>query len=185
MNSKIVLIIGCFVLFTILSDNTTTADKNIPKLYEEIGCNEVNEASSAGNPTRWATFHFIELDPVILNSDVSIVIVDNNVNSNNLISINRFECPDVAAYAIDKCYLKGKTFNVGDDVTGDIVPSCRAACKCLKPGNESASIICANIECPEHFGSRDWSCVSQYDDLKQCCRIGEICGKIIFWFICL
>lgn len=112
--------------------------------------------------------------------DLAIVIIDNNVNPNNLISINRFECPDVVAYATDKCYLKGKTFNVGDDVTGDIVPSCRAACKCLKRGNESASIVCASVECPEHFGGRDWSCVSQYNDVKQCCRVGEICGKIRF-----
>lgn len=72
--------------------------------------------------------------------------------------------------------MSGKTFNVGDDIEGDIVPSCRAACKCAKFGT-AAQIECANVECPEHFGRRNWDCISQYDNLKQCCRSSEICGK--------
>lgn len=93
--------------------------------------------------------------------------------------MSRFECPDVATYPIDKCYLKGRTFSVGDDIPEDIVPECRAACKCRKDENEAASIVCANVECPENFDDRDWSCISQYKDVSACCRIGEICGKIL------
>lgn len=46
MNSKAVWIVGCLVLITTLGDNITGADKIVPKLYEEIGCTEINEPNS-------------------------------------------------------------------------------------------------------------------------------------------
>ncbi|XP_031630291.1 uncharacterized protein LOC116345227 [Contarinia nasturtii] len=134
MNSKTVLIVGCFVL--LLSDQVIGTDENLPKLYEEIGCTKINNS----NPTS-------------------------------------FECPDLTTYSTDKCYLKGKTFNVNDDIDESVVPNCRAACKCVQNGNETAYINCANVECPEDLGGRDWSCVSQYDNLTQCCRSREVCDK--------
>lgn len=72
--------------------------------------------------------------------------------------------------------MKGKTFNVGDDITEDDAPNCRAACKCLQIEGEAAHIECANIDCPEVFQPYEPNCVNQYDDMKKCCRTGKICG---------
>lgn len=87
-----------------------------------------------------------------------------------------FECPDFTTYDTNKCHLSGKTFKVGDEIEGDFVPSCRAGCRCIK-NDANAHIECANVECPELFGRRNWDCLSQYDNLKQCCRSSEICGR--------
>lgn len=89
-----------------------------------------------------------------------------------------YECPDFTKYDKTKCYLNGKTFNVGDDIADNDLPNCRASCRCIQNDDEAANIVCADIECPENF-HRDWNCVSQYDDLKQCCRSGEICGNFL------
>lgn len=79
--------------------------------------------------------------------------------------------------------MNGKTFNVNDEISDDEL-SCRAACRCVKHDEEAAKIICANVECPENFGGRrNPDCVNKYDNLKQCCRSGEICGMTTFYFI--
>lgn len=52
MNSKTVLIVGCLVFGTILGDKTAIADKVLPKLYEEIGCKEINGSNSDIGVTR-------------------------------------------------------------------------------------------------------------------------------------
>lgn len=75
--------------------------------------------------------------------------------------------------------MSSKSFNVGDEIKGDIVPKCRAACRCSKHG-DAANIECANVECPELFGRRNWDCLSIYENPKQCCRSEEICGSL--WF---
>lgn len=59
-----------------------------------------------------------------------------------------------------------------------MLPQCDAQCTCLKFGDKPAELTCAHIECPEDFDHRDFKCVSQYANLKDCCRSGEICG----WF---
>lgn len=64
-----------------------------------------------------------------------------------------------------------------NDEINDDLPSCRAACRCAKSGTDTAQILCANVECPEHFGGSNWNCTSVYDDVKQCCRSNEICGN--------
>lgn len=58
MNSKTVLIVGCLVFGTILGDKTI---KVWPKLYEEIGCKEINGSSSDIEATRWATFQWVTI----------------------------------------------------------------------------------------------------------------------------
>lgn len=97
--------------------------------------------------------------------------------------MHSFKCPDFKTYDTNKCHLSGKTFNVGDEISDDEF-NCRAACKCIKHGGEAAKIICANVECPEHFGGRrNPDCVNKYEHLKQCCRSDEICGMTTFYFI--
>lgn len=86
-----------------------------------------------------------------------------------------FECPDFTTYDTNKCHLSGKTFNVGDDVEGDIIPHCRAACKCLKFG-AATHIVCADVECFNTYVP-ERGCINQYNDVKQCCRTSEICGN--------
>lgn len=93
--------------------------------------------------------------------------------------ITSFECPDFSSYDKNKCHLSGKSFNVGDEIKDDMVPKCRAACRCSKHG-DAANIECANVECPELFGRRNWDCLSIYENPKQCCRSEEICGSL--WF---
>lgn len=93
-------------------------------------------------------------------------------------AVTSFNCPDFKTYDSNKCYLNGKTFNVGDDI-GDNEVDCRASCKCIKHDEDKeAKVICANVECPEHFNvRRNPDCVNQYKDAKQCCRSGESCGQ--------
>lgn len=44
METKVTLIAGCLLLFASFCDKTAASDK-VPKLYDEIGCTEVKEAS--------------------------------------------------------------------------------------------------------------------------------------------
>lgn len=91
----------------------------------------------------------------------------------------RFECPEFRTFSSNKCYLKGKTFDIGDNIADEVAPMCRAACRCNE-GNGVARIECADIECPEDFDDdHDEFSVSLYADLKQCCSSNMISGRYI------
>lgn len=95
-----------------------------------------------------------------------------------LIFVYSFECPDFAKYDPNKCYLSGEEFDVGEKITSDNLPNCRVDCRCEKPESAAAQIECASVECPDLFQrKRNRHCISQYDDLTQCCRTSGICGK--------
>lgn len=99
------------------------------------------------------------------------------------LSFYRFECPDINTRDTNKCHLKGKSYNVSEKAHQDDLPYCTAQCICLQHKDENnenykpAAFNCAEIECPEHFGGRDWSCVSQYANIRDCCRTNEVCGE--------
>lgn len=58
MDSKTMLIASCLLLFTILGDKSASANKIVPKLYEEIGCKEITDSNG---PTRQTPFVVIVL----------------------------------------------------------------------------------------------------------------------------
>lgn len=75
-----------------------------------------------------------------------------------------------------QCQYKGKHYKVGEDVVeASDTGSCRAACICSESLGK-ARIMCASIECPEHFGlsqeKRD--CVPLYRR-GSCCAHDSYC----------
>lgn len=75
----------------------------------------------------------------------------------------------------------------GESIEDDHEPRCRPGCRCRQfDKNSPASFVCSHVDCPEFFGgSSDPSCVNKFDDLKQCCRSGQICGKLKRLFLSL
>lgn len=94
---------------------------------------------------------------------------------------SRFKCPDFSKYAEDKCYVKGKQFDVGSQIFEDLWPDCQPLCRCDRRYMLNTTyILCAHNDCPEFLDLRDPSCVQQYEHVKDCCRSNEYCGKNIF-----
>lgn len=90
-----------------------------------------------------------------------------------------FKCPDFSTYDPNKCYVKGREFNFGDSIHGDMI--CQESCHCSK-GEGGAKIVCALGECIED--EYNPNCIEIYGDVKSCCRSSKICGKISFIISC-
>lgn len=86
--------------------------------------------------------------------------------------VSSVECPEIPSDG--KCYNRGKSYNVGDEVPEDEQPRCSAACRCLDVGG-NVDFNCANIECPDLFHQMAASCVRQIV-VGQCCAKYE-CGR--------
>lgn len=66
--------------------------------------------------------------------------------------------------ALNKCRLKGRSFDVGQNIPSDVVAMCKADCMC----GSDLNVECADVECPEDDDD-DPDSIDQYSDLKQCC----------------
>lgn len=83
----------------------------------------------------------------------------------------RFTCPEFGAFALNKCHVKGRSFDVGQNVPDEVVPMCRADCHC----SSYMHVECANVECPEddYIDPDQAPTISLYNDLKQCCSSAQ------------
>lgn len=87
----------------------------------------------------------------------------------------RFDCSEIQAFSTDECHLKGKSYKVGEQIEDELAPMCRASCRC-DDRFDGISIICADVECPEHL-DYDPSSVPLYDDLNECCSLNIVSGE--------
>lgn len=95
---------------------------------------------------------------------------------NQIVIIFRFDCSRLQTFSTNKCYLKDKTFNVGDHIADEYVPNCRTACMCDDRVGDVASVQCAAVECPEDFDYEP-NVVKQYHNLTECCSSNTVSGR--------
>uniref|UniRef100_A0A8D8WL12 VWFC domain-containing protein n=1 Tax=Cacopsylla melanoneura TaxID=428564 RepID=A0A8D8WL12_9HEMI len=86
-----------------------------------------------------------------------------------------YECPSQTQSTEKSCVIKGKTYQLGDDIEAE--PGvCLAACRCLNPLKaKRAKVICANLECPEHFGVPVRKQCTRMYSIDKCCATGLLC----------
>lgn len=78
----------------------------------------------------------------------------------------RFTCPEFSRFTLNKCYVKGKIFDVSQYIPDGLFDMCRVNCQC----NINMEIECSDVECPEDDYEDDRTqSISRYIDLKQCC----------------
>lgn len=63
--------------------------------------------------------------------------------------------------------MKGRSYDVGQNILDEVVPMCSTDCRC----SSQMHVECANVECPEddYIDPNQTPTISLYNDLKQCC----------------
>lgn len=90
-----------------------------------------------------------------------------------------YECPEFHKFDPNKCYFRGKFFNIREDHIKDETEAtdpCELPCTCYTWGENGP----AEFECPADDGCEDEGlskCITQYSTLNTCCSDLEVCGK--------
>ncbi|XP_049771578.1 von Willebrand factor C and EGF domain-containing protein-like [Schistocerca cancellata] len=87
-----------------------------------------------------------------------------------------FDCGEWDKQDIKKCWLKGKQYNIGEDVRPLDEP-CVHECSCRVDGKRAA-LSCITSECPEHLFDVELpkGCYHTHE-LDTCCASGELCAN--------
>uniref|UniRef100_A0A1B0D0W6 Uncharacterized protein n=2 Tax=Phlebotomus papatasi TaxID=29031 RepID=A0A1B0D0W6_PHLPP len=84
----------------------------------------------------------------------------------------RFDCETILRRTDKECFYQGLLYNEGDNISENITKgACQAACFC-----RDGTITCANIECPELFGTYKKGCIPQ-NNIDDCCASDYICAE--------
>nr|XP_029712883.1 uncharacterized protein LOC115257437 [Aedes albopictus] len=89
-----------------------------------------------------------------------------------------YNCTNLSSRQDDKCYLYGKTYDVGETVSPEETSSfCIALVSCNRINEyQLPKFIYAHIDCAEFFRPRKPDCVLQYQP-ADCCSSKELCGN--------
>ncbi|KAF4522622.1 hypothetical protein B566_EDAN003604 [Ephemera danica] len=91
----------------------------------------------------------------------------------------RYNCSSRGELDSDKCYYKGRTYNMNEDLPEDTSHPCSVHCSCRQSYFDNmASITCASVECAELFMGplTEPNCVRQYEG-NSCCSTNKFCTK--------
>lgn len=89
-----------------------------------------------------------------------------------------YQCPEFDKFDPNKCYFRGKIFNIREDHIADETEAterCELPCECYKFDENTP----AEFECPED-DSCDvgiTECIIQYSTAEKCCNDLKVCGK--------
>ncbi|XP_020289052.1 uncharacterized protein LOC109857291 isoform X2 [Pseudomyrmex gracilis] len=87
----------------------------------------------------------------------------------------RYNCDHLYERSKDKCYVNGKTYEIGEKLKDEDANPCDMGCFCNRGYNDIATFTCAVVDCFNGFGLKE-ECYIRHS-LTECCAYEEICPE--------